>query len=259
MTLESYVLSELLRQAGNHLWQSTIFAVVAFLLTLALRSTHARARHWILLVASLKFLVPFALLAELGDLLGSRVVPAAPAAHIPLVVGQVMQPFALPEPVVPTLVAAPTHDLAFTIHAVVFVCWLAGFAAVLFHWWDRWRRARAVVRAAVPLREGRAVDALRRVRSKGVLRLPDIRLVSSTARMEPGIFGIFRPVLWLPDRIADHLSDTELEAILAHELCHARRRDNLAAAFHMVVEAVFWFHPLVWWLGVRMVEERERA
>jgi uncharacterized protein (TIGR03435 family) len=50
-----------------------------------------------------------------------------------------------------------------------------------------------------------------------------------------------------------------LEAILAHELCHARRRDNLAAVIHMAVEAIFWFHPLVWWLGARLVEERERA
>ena len=38
-----------------------------------------------------------------------------------------------------------------------------------------------------------------------------------------------------------------------------RRRDNLVAAFHMLVEACFWFHPLVWWLGARLVEERERA
>ena len=38
-----------------------------------------------------------------------------------------------------------------------------------------------------------------------------------------------------------------------------RRRDNLAAAIHMLVEAIFWFHPLVWWLGARLVEERERA
>jgi uncharacterized protein (TIGR03435 family) len=50
-----------------------------------------------------------------------------------------------------------------------------------------------------------------------------------------------------------------LEAILAHELCHARRRDNLTAAVHMAVEAIFWFHPLVWWLGARLTEERERA
>jgi hypothetical protein len=50
-----------------------------------------------------------------------------------------------------------------------------------------------------------------------------------------------------------------LKAIVTHELCHVRRRDNLATAFHMSVEALFWFHPLVWWLGARLMEERERA
>jgi bla regulator protein BlaR1 len=55
------------------------------------------------------------------------------------------------------------------------------------------------------------------------------------------------------------VEDEHIEAILAHELMHVRRRDNLIAMLHMGVEAVFWFHPLVWWMERRMVEERERA
>jgi hypothetical protein len=47
--------------------------------------------------------------------------------------------------------------------------------------------------------------------------------------------------------------------VIAHEFCHVRYRDNLVASLHMLVETVFWFHPLVWWIGKRMVEERERA
>ena len=46
---------------------------------------------------------------------------------------------------------------------------------------------------------------------------------------------------------------------MAHERCHVVWRDNLAGVLHMVVEAIFWFHPLVWWLRVRLVDERERA
>jgi beta-lactamase regulating signal transducer with metallopeptidase domain len=38
-----------------------------------------------------------------------------------------------------------------------------------------------------------------------------------------------------------------------------RRRDNLFAALHMLVEALYWFWPPVWWLGARMITERERA
>jgi bla regulator protein blaR1 len=63
----------------------------------------------------------------------------------------------------------------------------------------------------------------------------------------------------LPEGIFDRLTPTQLEAVIAHELCHVRHRDNLIAAIHMFVETAFWFHPLVWWIGKRMVEERERA
>ncbi len=37
------------------------------------------------------------------------------------------------------------------------------------------------------------------------------------------------------------------------------RRDNLLASVHMLVSAAFWFHPMVWWIGARLVDERERA
>jgi TonB family protein len=63
----------------------------------------------------------------------------------------------------------------------------------------------------------------------------------------------------LPNGIAEHLSRAQLDAVVAHELSHWRRRDNLTAAVHMLVEAVLWFHPLVWWIGARLIEERERA
>ena len=52
---------------ANHLWQSTLFAGVVALLALALRKNHARARHWLWLAASVKFLIPFSLLISLGN------------------------------------------------------------------------------------------------------------------------------------------------------------------------------------------------
>jgi hypothetical protein len=54
---------------ANHLWQSTAFAVVAWLLTLALRNNQARVRYAIWLAASIKFLVPFTVLVSAGNLL----------------------------------------------------------------------------------------------------------------------------------------------------------------------------------------------
>jgi beta-lactamase regulating signal transducer with metallopeptidase domain len=42
-------------------------------------------------------------------------------------------------------------------------------------------------------------------------------------------------------------------------MSHVRRRDNVANAIHMLAEALFWFHPLVWWIERRLLDEQERA
>ncbi len=90
------------------------------------------------------------------------------------------------------------------------------------------------------------------------LDLP-VETIVCRSSVEPGVFGVFRPVLMLPDGLSERLTPEHLDAVIAHELCHFRHRDNLIAAIQMFVETVFWFHPLVWWIGKRMLEERERA
>jgi uncharacterized protein (TIGR03435 family) len=77
--------------------------------------------------------------------------------------------------------------------------------------------------------------------------------------IEPGVFGFFRPVLLLPERILERLSPEQLSTIVAHEMCHVRRRDNLTYLAHTVAEVLFWFYPPVWWIGKCLIEERERA
>jgi TonB family protein len=86
-----------------------------------------------------------------------------------------------------------------------------------------------------------------------------IELRRCPSAIEPGVAGLVSPRILWPAGLSDRLSDEQLEAVLAHEVCHVVRRDNLGAAVQMAVEIVFWFHPLVWWIGARMVAERERA
>ena len=138
--------------------------------------------------------------------------------------------------------------------------WLCGVVVVLGVWGGGWRKVMRTLRRAVRAEDddGREVRILRRVEAAMGARRP-VRLMLSREWMEPGIFGILRPVLIWPEGLSARLDDEHIEAIVAHELMHARRRDNLTAALHMLVEAAFWFHPLVWWMERRMVEERERA
>jgi bla regulator protein BlaR1 len=243
---------------GNHLWQSTVFAAAAGLLTMILRKNHARARYWLWLAASLKFLIPFSLLANLGTLLSWSRGSAGIKAPLYFVIEEVSQPFhqSTSPAISPSGSTIVFPSLLHWLPAALVTAWVCGFAAILFLWCARWRRVSAAMRDAAPLREGREVEALRRLQP--IAGTP-IEIVLSRNSLEPGIFGIARPVLIWPEGISEHLEDPHLEAILAHEVWHVRRRDNLAAAVHMVVEAIFWFHPLVWWLGARLVEERERA
>jgi uncharacterized protein (TIGR03435 family) len=243
---------------ANHLWQSTLFTIAAALLTLFLRKQNARARHWLWLAASLKFLIPFSLLVSIGSRLSPAVAPSVrPVAYFAM--EGISQPFSqLGVRVIPAHAPSIASSILPQLTRAAIVVWLVGFLAVLFVWCVRWRRISAAIRHAGPLSQGREVEALRRMERIGGIRRPIDMLLSRTS-FEPGIFGIARPVLVWPEGISQHLDDAHLEAILAHEVWHVRRRDNLFAALHMLVEAVFWFYPLVWWLGARLIDERERA
>ena len=92
-----------------------------------------------------------------------------------------------------------------------------------------------------------------------VARPARIQLLRCDGSIEPGVLGAFHPKLLWPHGLSDRLSDAELESLLAHEACHVSRRDNLTALIQVVVETVFWFHPVVWWVGSQLVSERERA
>lgn len=221
----------------NHLWQSTLFAAAAGLMTLALRRNSARTRYWLWLAASVKFLIPFSLLVDAGSRIEWRTAPAIvqPAVTIPL--NQVFTAPSLMLPVADSPRSKPNYW-----PEILGAVWLGGSLVVLLSWARQWRKINAAVRSAKPVELGLAVKTM-----------------SSPVLLEPGIFGIFRPALLLPEGIAERLAPDQMAAIVAHELCHVRNYDNLAAAIHMLTESIFWFHPLLWWIGKRMVDERERA
>jgi bla regulator protein BlaR1 len=226
-----------------HLWQSTLVCGVVWLMALLLRGNRARVRYWLWTAASVKFLVPFSWLVSLGAQFEWRTAPAIAPPAAKFVMEEI-----LASPVVATAAstttAQPTVVWPFWVLASV---WAVGFLVVLFWWWRQWRPVKAA------LRQAKAVEL------ECTQDFPDITVMSSPWTFEPGVVGIWRPVLLLPDGLKDQLTSAQMKAVIAHERCHIRSRDNLAAAVHMLVEAIFWFHPLVWWIGGRLVDERERA
>jgi beta-lactamase regulating signal transducer with metallopeptidase domain len=233
----------------NHLWQSTLFAATAGLLTLALLRHGAHVRYGMWFAASIKFLIPFSALAALGghirwagrtgavvvpDILDRMVDPFATAAAIPTGLMKLTSAGVLP--------ASPWRNFTGHLDWVWISIWAAGAFAVLIRWLLRWLPIQTAVRHSRPL---------------PVAAASPVRV--SQYQVEPGVVGFFRPILLLPAGMAEQLRPEQLQAIVAHEMCHIRRHDNLAALCHMLVEALFWFYPPVWWLGRRLMTEREFA
>jgi bla regulator protein BlaR1 len=241
MTLDSGTLTAL-SPLANHLWQSTLCFAAVYLLTRFLRRNRAAVRYALWLAASLKFLFPFSLLVGMGSRFAWIESSVVQSTTMPpqwsYVVENIGQPFAFSAPTTHSVTAIS----AVTLPQILFAIWIAGFLvsfALCFRWW---RQMHASRKLATPL----------------PLDFP-IPVLSSPTLLEPGVFGIRRPVLLLPEGITSRLTPAQLQAILAHEICHVRRRDNLTAALHMLVEAIFWFYPPVWWIRARLLEERERA
>jgi bla regulator protein BlaR1 len=257
----SRVWTEFAPGLGNHLWQSTIFAAVVAGLALALRGNQARTRYWLWLAASLKFLFPFSLLVSVGSYLAIPHARIAPSSAYYSAFEQFGQPFAV-EGASASLahsvpMAAAAHPATYYL-PLLLVVWLIGSLVVLAVWLARWYRISAIAKNATPLDEGSEAAIVAQLQQADPA-LDKVGIVSTAATIEPGIFGVFRPVLLWPASISGQLTEAHTESIVAHELCHVRRRDNLTATLHMFVESLFWFHPAVWWLGNRLVEDRERA
>jgi len=228
---------------ANHLWQSTIVAAASALLVLILRNNSARVRYCVWFVAAMKFLIPLSLFVTIGNQLEWRVAPAITQVPISTVAAIGMLSSAT-DPVPMPLPAAPKVN---PISTILIAVWLCGFLVSAWCWLRSWLRVRAVLKLASPLN----VE----------LPLKDVpvAVLSSPGLLEPAILGIIRPVLVLPHGLTDKITREQFKAILIHELCHVRRRDNLAMAIYMVAETLFWFYPLVRGIGKRLMDERERA
>ena len=245
---------------GNHLWQSTLFAGIIALLALLLRNNRPALRYAMWTAASVKFLIPFSLLVALGTIL-PKTLPNATNQHTLLYSALEVAnlPFDQLRPIA-SMDRQPGSRklLSALLSKSLLTVWLCGTVTVLLVWHLRWRRVLAVLHKGEYSNCGREVEILRSLESESKQRR-QIAIVCSREMMEPGIFGIFRPVLLWPEKLTVRLEHEHIRAILAHELAHVRRGDNLTAAIHMLVEAVFWFHPIVWWMESRMIRERERA
>ena len=73
----------------------------------------------------------------------------------------------------------------------------------------------------------------------------------------PAVIGWIRPIILLPVSALTGLSETQLRAVIAHELAHIRRLDPLVNLLQVLIETLLFYHPAIWWLNRRIRAERE--
>jgi beta-lactamase regulating signal transducer with metallopeptidase domain len=208
-----------------HLLFASLVWVAAWILTSIPRGS-ATVKHWIWVAVALNFLLP---LGALVDKVG--------AAHLA---------WARPLGILGDVGAgiAGNATVVLTLSAV----WLLGVTLMVTR---LYLRLRAEKRDALARTRSLKADLSFRFLAHG------IPVKFGDSRGTPGVDGVLRPCISLPHGIDSLLSKNELNAVLVHEVTHARRRDNLIRLLYEVSLCALWFHPLVWVTGGRLALYRE--
>ena len=112
----------------NHLWQSSCFVLLAGSLAFMLRKNSPKVRYWVWLTASLKFLIPFALLVSFGSVVPrpARNAVSVPAPVFPKTFVQLTEPFS------PTSHASvPAHAQLEWVPVTMDILWALGFFVII--------------------------------------------------------------------------------------------------------------------------------
>jgi TonB family protein len=213
--------------AGWAVVQNTVFLAAVLLLLHVLRNAPARIRCWIGMAGLVKLVIP-------------PFIPISVSRPVPVLFpskGQTGVPMTLDASAIP--LSAPRLSAA----AILFMVWLAFL--LLFLLWpvvSSWLLRRRLS-GAVPV-EPSPTDGFR------ILKTDKIRV--------PLTFGFLQESVYVPALWEDWTEDMR-RMILAHEFAHIRRKDRLGRILQILVQAVWFFHPMVWLVSRKVDESREMA
>jgi TonB family protein len=248
---------------ANHLWQTTLIALIAWSCGLWLSRETARARYLVWMIAFVKFLVPSALLIAAIESCGFELSHPSTYSGIEILfqIAQPISPEAFDLGAFPTIRPGNLDGVGglaghSELYCLLTFIWLLGMVVWLARWLMlRWGIAR-VIAAESEVTVGRAAEALHRAKTRLSLDR-GIPLIESSQVQEPGVWRIWRPIVVFPRGLSGKLSVEELEAVMIHELIHVSRRDNLLGTLQMLICCLFWFHPFVWLIDRKLLAERE--
>jgi beta-lactamase regulating signal transducer with metallopeptidase domain len=149
-----------------------------------------------------------------------------------------------------------TDDRVFDPRVVAFLVWASGAVGLLTLTGAQCVRLRRWIRTGTRIEEGPLRVALEQAAMRlGLKKTPDLIVLPNVR--SPFLIGVIRPCIVLPDDAHSSPDSPGLPSILAHELIHWQRRDPWIGWIQVLVQAVYWFHPFVWWANAQLRHERE--
>lgn len=245
--------------------QFTVLAAIVAAALYVLRPLPPRIRYVVWLLVLARLAIPVGLTSPWGavpsSLLPSRIAEAPAGVHAPVLDRVETTAHEGAASAVAARAATRTRPGPTLSPAVVLlVAWGIGVLGLLTVQAARSARRRARLRTVMeplPPEVERRIDELRS--RLGLRRAVNARVVTDEAVDGPLVQGCVRPRILLPASLVRSWSRKELDAVLLHELIHLRRLDPAARAFGNLLQIVYFFHPVVWWVRRRLAEEREKA
>ncbi len=261
--MENYLI-----QITNYLltqsWQIAVLVVVITTINLALKNRSAHVRYLLWLIVLAKCLVPplFAIpLPILPQVKTSELALISnvevPAVNVEMADTITSEPIALPS----LPVTSPTimERLArVTIRQWLGFSWIVGvaafpaFALIKAFKTNRWLHQK---RKSFPAELQSGIENL--FSGFGIKTLPRVWLVEGIG--QPFVWGLLRGSIYLPVDFVKVNSAEHRRDVLGHELSHILRFDAAVNILQVIAQAVFWFHPFVWWANKRIRAEREKC
>jgi len=203
---------------GVHLLYASFVWAAAWALTTFVRGS-ATTKYWIWVATSLNFIVPLG--ALLDKAFASRISGARPLSFI------------------------GNFGVVVAENAVIVgAVWLLG-ALLMF------------LRLCLRLRSERREAHTQKTQGHDGFLIAGGVPVEIAGYRPPAVTGVLHARISLPEGIDRLLSTAELNAVLLHEVTHAKRRDNLIRLLHESALCLLWFHPLMWITGSRLALYRE--
>jgi len=137
----------------------------------------------------------------------------------------------------------------FPVRAVSAGMWLVGIVFMLTRLFIGWLRLHRICLSAKPVSGNGGFENRYGGRLKVLL----------TSQVDgPVCFGILQPVIILPQEMYDNAAPEDLQMALSHELAHIERWDCWTNLLQRVIEAIFFFHPFVWYASLQLTQQREQ-